>query len=112
MSSVLSPIMTKPRRASSASIRSADALFSSEITSCVWITDSSLVAKRSDITYEAIPIPTKIANTTAKAVLYDFGERVHINCAPEREEELYHTVDSRGPVFAARAGMPLSAIRQ
>ena len=56
------------------------------------MTDSSLVAKRSDITYEVIPMPTRMANTTAKPVLYDFGGRVHINCAPSREEKLYHTV--------------------
>src|SRR5271169_2914712 len=42
------------------------------------MTASSLLAKRSDITYEAIPMPTSVANTTAKAALYDLGDRVRI----------------------------------
>src|SRR5271157_341065 len=54
------------------------------------MTHSSLVAKRSDITNEVIPIPTRMANTTAKAGLYKLGGRAHIDCAPGRERKLYH----------------------
>src|SRR5271157_6370720 len=54
------------------------------------MTHSSLLAKLSDITNEAIPIPTRMANTTAKAGLYDLGGRVHIDRAPGRERKLYH----------------------
>ena len=44
------------------------------------------------MTYEVIPMPTRMAKSTAKPVLYDFGERVHIKCAPGKIRNFTHTV--------------------